>query len=484
MNLSSLSRMLFLRSQRAAHQKLFSYRSFSSAQVNRTDSTPYQDRNESLYRRISPIGDSSASITPVLEQWVQEGRDVDEHALRRIIKELTRYGRYKHALELSHWMSDRRYFPLSHVDIGGRLKLIYRVSGLEQAETYFNNIPIQLRGWVVLMDMLYCYSEAKQITKAELLMPLLHQNNKFHKPSPYNIIMDLYSKMASWDKLKACLLKMEQDGIKWDKYTAGIQLGAYIQASDVDGIEHLMNKIESHPDIVPDFATYSLAARGFIKLGRLEKGLELTKRIEGLVRKTKKRTEAFHELLGLYSSAGERDHVYRIWNWYKTSETVYNRGYIRMMDSLMKMDDVEGAEKIFEEWESSKELTYDFRIPNILIRSYCKKGLFDKAESLIAKGIESQGNPTFTTWYSLADAYLQVDRVSKAADALKEAIALHNSSHLSKDTLSTCLEYLEGRGDMSKADSFMETLKNEEIFSTVVRERMLDYIGRKFSNEA
>jgi hypothetical protein len=58
-----------------------------------------------LYRRISPLGDPKVSIVPVLDQWILEGRTVTKQPLLSIIKELRRFKRYTHALEVSFYDS-------------------------------------------------------------------------------------------------------------------------------------------------------------------------------------------------------------------------------------------------------------------------------------------------------------------------------------------------------------------------------------------
>ncbi|KAK3227900.1 hypothetical protein Dsin_007762 [Dipteronia sinensis] len=41
-----------------------------------------------IYRKISPIGNPTVSIVPVLEQWVQDGEAIDKETLQVMIKEL------------------------------------------------------------------------------------------------------------------------------------------------------------------------------------------------------------------------------------------------------------------------------------------------------------------------------------------------------------------------------------------------------------
>lgn len=58
-----------------------------------------------LYRRISPFGDPKVSIVPILDQWISEGHTVSKPPLLAIIKELRRFKRYTHALEVSIYNS-------------------------------------------------------------------------------------------------------------------------------------------------------------------------------------------------------------------------------------------------------------------------------------------------------------------------------------------------------------------------------------------
>ncbi|XP_017978346.1 PREDICTED: pentatricopeptide repeat-containing protein At2g20710, mitochondrial [Theobroma cacao] len=116
---------------------------------------------------------------------------------------------------------------------------------------------------------------------------------------------------------------------------------------------------------------------------------------------------------------GEKDEIYRIWNRYKEMGIIYNKGYKTLISALLKLDQVEGAEKIFEEWHS-KKLSYDTRIPKLLIDVYSQKGLLD-------------------------------NQIPKAMEAMKKAISVclpGAGRKPSKETLAACLKYLEGKGDI------------------------------------
>lgn len=110
-----------------------------------------------LYGRISRVGDRNASILPILDEWIEEGGNAEKDDLVTIIKELREFKKYKHALELSIWLTDKRYFSLIKADVAIRLDLISKVHGIEQAENYFENIPKQLKAHEVYSTLLNCY---------------------------------------------------------------------------------------------------------------------------------------------------------------------------------------------------------------------------------------------------------------------------------------------------------------------------------------
>lgn len=62
---------------------------------NPTDNTLYHN----LIRYHQP------SIVPVLDQWVAEEKPVSQQDLHRIIKQLRKFGRYKHALQVLFYSS-------------------------------------------------------------------------------------------------------------------------------------------------------------------------------------------------------------------------------------------------------------------------------------------------------------------------------------------------------------------------------------------
>lgn len=147
-----------------------------------------------------------------------------------------------------------------------------------------------------------------------------------------------------------------------------------------------------------------------------------------------------------------------------------------MMRSLMKFNDIEGLEKIFNEWELSG-LSYDYRISNFLIDAYCRNGLLMKAEDIINSGLAKGGNPLVITWCHLAAGYLKENQVPDTMEALRKAISLSFAkSKPSKDSLTACLEFLDNVKYLEKVEEFTRFLRAENIPSGAIFDKLFCFI--------
>ncbi|PIA27004.1 hypothetical protein AQUCO_08400043v1 [Aquilegia coerulea] len=414
----------------------------------------------SLRQRVLSINDPKASIEPVLQKWVDEGKTVIQSKLVSYIHTLTKINRFHHALQISEWMTDRRYFDLTSNDVTVRLKLIYRVHGLEHTEKYFGNISKDFKVVQTYGTLLDCYVKEKVVDKAEAIMQEMKTMGFASSPFPYNWLINLYAQTGHQEKIGVLLAEMVKKGIPQDKYTLTNCLSSCIAVSDIEGMEKILKQMED-PSICVDWHAYTVAAKGYLKLGLIDKGLEMLKRIEEM-RVKDRSISLYNYLLTFYTSAGKKDDVYRIWNLYKSKGTIENSSYAHMIKSLEKLDDLEGAEKILEEWESQCS-SYDFRVLNQLVSAYCKRGLFEKAEMLVQnsvqKGADSGRSPYPSTWNIIAMGYISNKQMIKGVQMLKNAFLLGRRGWKPNPvTIASCLEYFKVQRDVQEAEDFVELL--------------------------
>ncbi|CAN1144316.1 Pentatricopeptide repeat-containing protein At2g20710, mitochondrial [Linum perenne] len=445
------------------------YSSYSSSAAATTSSyrnftSPTNESANELYRRISPVGDHRVSIVPILDRWIEEGNSVEKHQLVSYIKELRHYGRNSHALEISMWMTDKRYFDLISRDAAIRLDLIAIVHGIKAAASYFETIPQQLKGINVYGSLLSCYCRVNYVEKAEAILQEMRDLGIDKTILNYNILLSLYHRIGDKKKFENVVKEIDDMGISYDVVTYNILISAFGASSDTDGMEMTLIKLESDPDVTPDWGTYTAVATSYRKAGLFDKAVKMLEKAEGLIRKKKKDVNAYYYIITSYAAMGKKDEVLGVWNRLKKMKNggkVQNKGYLDVINSLSKLGDFENAEKIFSEWES-KGLSYDPRIPNILVGAYAKVGRLEEAEAVVEKvrlkGVEPHAN----SWLSLAVGYLEHCKDAlKAVDAMKRGV-MGSKSGWKPDPrgLAECLKQLkEAGGDSSEeAQELMKLL--------------------------
>ncbi|KAK3184155.1 hypothetical protein Dsin_031441 [Dipteronia sinensis] len=441
---------------------LFSNKTKTKTQIQTqiiTQSSP----SYSLYDRIQTIRDSKTSVVPVLDKWVGEGNIVDKRKLHNLVRVMKEFKRFHHALEISQWMTDR-CLASSSSDVALRLDLIHRIHGIEHAEKYFNTISNDLKTPNVYGALLSLYAQETSVERAEAIMQKMREMGFATSSFPYNMLINLYIKTGDYDKIDRLMQEMGEKAIPLDKYTVRNRIAAYIAASDLSGMERVLNRVEENHNFVVDWDLYSLAASGYVKLGLIEKALVMIEKMERLIPPRKNKL-AFEFLLTLYASTGMKNELYRVWNKYKPSNNEMNASHNEMNAShacmitcLAKLDDIEGAEKIFEEWES-KCTMYDFRVLNRLLVAYCRKGLIEKAESALNKAVEGR-KPYASSWNVLATGYVEQSQMLKAVEMLKRAISVGRGRWSPTSvTLDPCLDFLEGKGDVGGIEDIIKSLK-------------------------
>ncbi|KHN36632.1 Pentatricopeptide repeat-containing protein, mitochondrial [Glycine soja] len=373
----------------------------------------------SLENGVFKNGDPLSSVSPILNQWVEEGREVTKLQLEDLAYRLTQSRRFTHALQVLEWMSNERNYELSPGSIAKQINLISKVHGLEQAERYFRGIPDDKIEFKIYAALLRCYAEHNLWRKRRLLM----------------------------QEMK------EKDICNASTYT--IRLNAYVVVTDIKGMEKLLMQMEADPVATVDWYTYMTAANGYRRVHNFEKVAEMLKKSEHLARGNTRRL-AFESIQTMYAIIGNKDEVYRLWNMCTSLKKPNNSSYIRMLSSLAKLDEIDGAEKILEEWES-KYANFDVRIPHLMISAYCKWGQFDKAEAYIRRLLDGGKQLDGRTWDRLACGYKAGNDMEKAVQAMKKAVSKNLGGRRPDPfTLVACVKYLKEKGDLDLA---LEILK-------------------------
>ncbi|XP_028779891.1 pentatricopeptide repeat-containing protein At4g21705, mitochondrial-like [Neltuma alba] len=433
-------------------KKFILSRPFSSANVQ-----PAINRRN-LPSRIIPLGNPSISLVPVLDQWVEEGNPVHDGELRSIVKTLRGRLRFKQALEVSEWMRSKGLCQFSPGDQAMELDLIGKVRGLEFAENYFQNLSDADKTEKQYGALLNCYVRERLVDKSLSLMQKI-KDLRYASVLDYNNIMCLYMHTGHPEKVLDVFAQMKEDGVLPNDFSYRICITSYGARSDLGNMEKVLEEMERQSYIFKSWNVYSMVANFFIKAGQKEGALIYLKKCEG---KAGNDALAYNHLITHYASLGNKRAVLRIWDLLKARcKKQINKYYINMLGSLVKLGDLEEAEKVLQEWESSGNY-YDFRVPNVLLNAYSHMGMIEKAETLLQSMTSKGKTPIPNSWSIIASGYVTKQHMEKAFQCMKLALALRagNEGWRPKlDVISGILSWGSDHKNMDEVEEFVNSLK-------------------------
>nr|CAD1844927.1 unnamed protein product [Ananas comosus var. bracteatus] len=374
----------------------------------------------SLYRRIATMENEGLRSGAVLDRWEEEEQRLSKWELCRVAKELRKFRRFRLALEVYEWMADQGdRFAFTSSDMAIQVDLLAKVHGISRAEEHFSKLPDVLKDKRTYGALLNVYGQAKMKEKAEAIVETMRNSGYAIDPLPFNVMMTLYMNVGEHDKVPKIIQEMREKNINYDIYSYNIWITNCAAMQNVEEMERVVALMTSDSNINANWTTYTTLATMYIRLGNFEKAQNCLKEAE--IRMTGRDRTPFNYLIGLYTSIGKKEDVYRIWNWYKRSfPTMLNLGYQSMLSALIRLGDLDGAEMIYEEWMSNAS-NYDPKICNILVGWYARNGFVGKAKEGIDRLIEKGGKPKPITWEVLAEGYINEKQLSEALSCMKEA---------------------------------------------------------------
>ncbi|KAK7350468.1 hypothetical protein VNO77_09145 [Canavalia gladiata] len=430
-----------------------------------------------VYRKISLMPNPEVGSATVLNQWENEGRNLTKWELSRVVKELRKYRRFDRALEVYDWMNNRpERFTVSESDAAIQLDLIAKVHGVSSAEAFFLSLDDKLKEKRTYGALLNVYVHSRLKEKAESLLDTMRSKGYVMHSLPFNVMMTLYMNLKEYDKVDMLVSEMMGKNVQLDIYTYNIWLSSCGSQGSIEKMEQVFEQMAKDPTIVPNWTTFSTMASMYIRMGQIEKAEECLRKVEGRI-KGRDRIP-FHYLLSLYGSVGNKDEVYRVWNNYKSIfPSIPNLGYHAVISSLVKLDDIESAEKLYEEWDSVRS-TYDPRIGNLLLNWYVRKGNTDKALSFFEQLVKGGGFPNANTWEILSEGHIANKRISEALSCLQEAFLAADDSNPKSWrpkplNLSAFLNLSRDQDDMESAEVLIGLLRQskfskDELYASLI----------------
>ncbi|KAK4281158.1 hypothetical protein QN277_012683 [Acacia crassicarpa] len=425
---------------------------------------------DTLGRRLLSLVYPKRSAVIAINKWKEEGNTARKYELNRIVRELRKLKRYKHALEICEWMTSQPDIKLLPGDYAVHLDLIAKVRGLSSAEKFFEDLPDQIRGQPTCSALLHVYVQNNLTDKAEALMLKMSECGLLKNPLPYNHMLSLYMSNGNFEKFHETIQELKKN-ISPDVVTFNLWLTVCASQDDVEGAESVFLELKK-AKLDPDWVTYSTLTNLYIKNALPKKAATTLKEMES--RTSRKTRVAYPSLLSLHTNMGNKGEVFRIWKKMKSCfRKMHDAEYTCMISSLVKLSEFTEAENYYQEWESVTG-TRDVRVSNILLASYINRDQMETAENFFNQFVQKGIDPCYTTWELFTWGYLKKNDVDKVLDNFKKTITSVKRWNPDQSLVRKIFKMLEEQAHVEGAEQLLVALQdaghvNTEIYNLLLK---------------
>uniref|UniRef100_A0A2P2IZR7 Uncharacterized protein MANES_01G229000 n=1 Tax=Rhizophora mucronata TaxID=61149 RepID=A0A2P2IZR7_RHIMU len=410
-----------------------------------------------LYRRLSALGATGETVKKTLNEFVMEGNSVNKDKFVRCVKELRRYQKFEHALEILDWM-EKRKMGLSHGDYGMRVDLIAKVKGIAEAENYFSGLPPSSKNRFTFGALLNCYCRELATDKALDLFKQMDEMNLLNCSLPFNNLMSLHMRLGQPEEVPNLVHEMKRRNINLDTFTYNIWMQSCAHLNGLEEVEKVLEEMKKDGEDKSDWTTYSNLATIYMKAGIFDKAELALKKLE-VVMKPHHR-DSYHFLISFYACMSNVAEVNRVWESLKSNLDTTNMSYLNMLHAFAKLKDTGGIAKCFKEWESSCSY-YDMRLANVVIEAYLQQDMYEEAMLIFDGAVKKSKGPFFNAREMFMVFFLKNHQLDSALDHLKKALS---EAELCKwqprqETLSAFFNYFHEEKDVDGAEKFCKVLK-------------------------
>ncbi|CAN1187769.1 Pentatricopeptide repeat-containing protein At1g60770 [Linum perenne] len=432
---------------------------------------------EALYLRLFKEGSEEVAVRTQLNQFLKSSKRAYKWEVGDTIKKLRSRKLFYPALKLSEAMS-KRGMNKTVSDQAIHLDLLAKARGIRAAEDYFIDLPETSKSQLTYGALLNCYCKASMTEEAEALLEKMKELNFGLTSMSYNSLMTLYEKSGQRERIPTIIQEMKAGNVMPDSFTYNIWMRALAAAGDISGAERVIDEMKRDGRVAADWTTYSNLASIYADAKMFDKADKALKELENLLKDTKN-LPAFQYLITLYGRTGNLQEVYRVWRSLRvTFPKTANISYLNMIQVLVNLKDLPGAEKCFREWEVGCS-TYDIRVANVLIRAYANDGLLEKAEELKKKAGRRGAEPNARTWEIFSDYHFKNGDIKSTVECIANAISVGKGDGQkwvpSNEVVSSLMAHFEKERDVDGAEAFIEVLKKgvenlgAEVLESLIR---------------
>ncbi|KAI3961328.1 hypothetical protein MKX01_007042 [Papaver californicum] len=367
--------------------------SISSLNNHIEEESENQENDDNLKTRLFKLRFPKRSATTAIQKWVNEGNQVTLPELRQLAKDLNKYHRFKHALEISEWIVTRKEFALSDTDYATRIDLMTKVFGVDSAERYFEGLPLAAKTGETYTALLHSYASAKLTDRAESFFKRIQGANVSINALAYNEMMTLYVSVGQLEKVSLVIEEMKRQNVSCDLYSYNLWISSCAGCMDIDSVRKILDEM-SRCNSKEGWVTYRQLTDIYITVSNLENSADGNSLVEAERKISQREWITYDFLIILYTGLRYKERIDAIWkSLIMTAQRMTSRNYMCILSSYVMLGEFEEAGGVLEDWKQSKSVDFDAQQCKKLVDAFAGVGLVEKAELLRTLMIQKDCNP-------------------------------------------------------------------------------------------
>ncbi|KAJ8764770.1 hypothetical protein K2173_009170 [Erythroxylum novogranatense] len=352
---------------------------------------------DDLKSRIFRLRLPKRSAINAIQRWVSEGKTVTASELRQISKELRQSQRYKHALEISEWMTTHEEFKLSDYDYATRIDLITKVFGVDAAERYFEGLPHSAKTSETYTALLHSYAGAKLIERAEEFFERIKGSNLSFSALTYNEMMTLYMSVGQVEKVPLIVEELKRQKVVPDIFTYNLWISSCAAALDIDQVRKILDEMSHDSTTNDDWLRYVNIVNIYVRAGLLM-NTESGTVVEAGKPITQREWITYDFLIILYAGLQDKGKIDQIWKSLRmTKQKMTSRNFISVLSSYLVLGHFKEVGEVMDQWKQSSSTGFDISAGNRLLDALSAAGLPEIADNFRMLLIERNCDPTSTS---------------------------------------------------------------------------------------
>ncbi|MCO5613201.1 hypothetical protein L7F22_067477 [Adiantum nelumboides] len=416
-------------------------------------------------RQLIRLGDQE-SVTPLLQQWLDEGNLLPKNVAIVALTNLKRHRRYKQALEVANFVWSKSLYEMDDTDHMYRLYFTGQVGSIGDVERCFAEVPEKCATERVYNQLMSCYIARGLVGEAEKTLQKLRLSGHSVSSLPFSHLLSLYGHEGQFDKAFNLMQKMSEANISPDTRTYNILMSLSLKQGDKEKVLSFYKAMKD-TCVTPDSFSHSMVIKAYMGTRREEEAFSLAEEMMNSI--PQEHSLAYDLMLAVYADHGKERELKKLWSRIQSSSKLSARTYGVMIESLGKLGLIEEAEDLAIKAERKRGRLVA-RLFNALLDVYTRHGVMEAAEELMVRITKERLRPSAVTYRHLISGYLKLGQADKALEYLKmsrESLTYDHSRPWSVSFL-LVLQYVADRGDVECAEHIFETFTSAGPYRSIL----------------